>query len=72
MKAFAMVQGPHRKVISVAKDAWWARYLAASQLDYESICGITGSQNNVSRVLREHGTKLVRIDFQFAEQRSAS
>ena len=68
MKAYAVVMGTHKKVLSVAHDSWWAKYLAASELDYDAICGIAGSQHNVSRVLREHKARLVRINFEFAEK----
>jgi hypothetical protein len=72
MKAYAVVQGPRRKVLAVALDSWWARFLAASSLDYEAICGIAGSQHNVSRVLREHKARLTRIEFELADKPAGS
>lgn len=63
MKAYAVIQGPRRAVLALAKDSWWAKYLAACELDHDAICGLTGSIHNVNRVLREHKAKVIKVDF---------
>ncbi|WP_159053645.1 hypothetical protein [Variovorax sp. PMC12] len=67
MKAYAVVHGPRRKVLSVALDRWTARHEAAAKLDFQAVCGITGSHHQMDRVLREHRATVVQVEFDFAK-----
>ncbi|MFS2050995.1 hypothetical protein ACEN9J_02870 [Variovorax sp. Varisp41] len=65
MKAYAVIVGPRRKVLAVSLHRWTARHEAAAALDYQAICGLTGSHHAMDRVLREHKAKVVRVEFDF-------
>ncbi len=67
MKVFACVQGPRNKVLSVSKDTYWCKYIAAAGLDYEAIAGIAGSHHNVGRVLRDNSVKVMRAELTLLE-----
>lgn len=68
MKAYAVVIGPRRKVLAIALEGYSARYSAALRLDYQAIEGLSGSIHHVDDVLREHGARVVRIDFQLPKE----
>lgn len=68
MKGYACVQGERRKVLTIGKDKWWCKFIAASNLDYEAICGIAGSVHNVDVVLKKNAARVVPINFEFDDQ----